>query len=71
MTTAPYVAISAAPRRPRRLPLAFQPSPYMRMAPPDRRRPSEGVDRGVEAAGMGEDRRQRKITLERPHGVLM
>ena len=59
------------PRRPRRLSLACRPSPCMRTAPPDRRRPSEGMYGGVEAAGMGDDRRRGKITLERPQGVLM
>ena len=66
----PFRGHFCRPRRPRRLLLACRPYPCMRTAPPDRRRPSEGMDGGVEAAGMGDDRRRGKITLERPQGVL-
>ena len=62
MTTAPSVAISAAPAG-----RDGFPSP----ADPDRRRPSEGMDEDVEAVGMGDNRRRSRITLERLLGMLM
>ena len=65
------VAISAVPAGRNGFRSPADPPHAWARPPHDRRRPSEGMDGGVEAAGMGDDRRRGKITLERPQGVLM